>query len=590
MGLIFGGDHDGVSNPPGVQQGFFTLGVHYWPSRKGVYWWQDFDPVEVERDFKGLRSLNIRLIRVHLMWEDFQPQPEQVSSQALLALREVLDLASRYRLKVQVSFFSGHVAGVNFLPPWLLAEQGGHRSPYPVFSAGSLLPSARVHNLFSDPVLLEAQQRLLTDVVEAFHRHAAVYGWDLGGGLNRLYPTSARKLADLSEPIGTLQWVGRTGRDQVTQTRGSRQLWMGSVLDEEVQQESEADLGDVDIIEESAEAPEVERRAPLVRPLPATAAPGHQALLGVSDGLVIFDAEPTQSDAGVWSEHPFAAATPSREQLARTLKAPDKKSAQKKEKEAAAHALAAVAPAAAEAMVVESVLEAEPDPPTSEEVVAWLKLMTAAIRRVDQHHAISLSVESQVVDSSTSFQLDELAPLVDFVGVRAHPFESKWARSPIDTKALPFLAFFGEAVTGKRIALLELGLPAVREEVYHAGRLLPYSVVHDQEAADLSADVLEGLLRMGGMGGFCWNYADFHPSLWSRPPLAQSPAYRFCGLVRLDGSLKPSAHVVRDFVTWDHPLLDPPFYVKIQPDSYRSDPRAGLTSLFTQFLEAVGDL
>jgi hypothetical protein len=558
------------------------MGIHYWPARKGVYWWQNFDPVEVEKDFKVMRSLGLRLVRIQLVWEDFQPTPDLVSSQALLALREVLDLAQRYRLKIQVSFFTGLVAGVNFLPGWLLGEPG-YRSPVPVYSGGRLVEHARIKNLFEDPDLLAAQQRLLQDVVETFHLHPAVYGWDLGGGYPSLFPAPAPPPSE-GGSVGTLQWVGRTGpQDQVVESRVSRQVWLTSILDEDV--EEERDLA-AEVLPEQGERQAGRSLAPMpiIRPVPG--APAH--VLGAADGLVLFDADPDPDPLTAVYAYSYHSALPTREQLAKTLKLSDSKRAAAAAAQRREHRETITTSATAGHTDPEPSGEDLPAP-EPEAVVLWLTQLVGTIRQVDRIHPVSLSVESQALDSSSPFALHRLAALVDYIGVRAHPFESQWARSPIDTQALPFVAFLGGAVTGKRVALLEFGLPAVREEVYFSGRMLPYNLVQDQEAADLSSDVLEGVLRMGALGGFCWNFSDFHPSLWNRPPLQQSPATRFSGLLRLDGSFKPTAHVVRDFMTWDHPLLSPPFEVKLEAERYQEDPRGGLLHIFDQFLEAVGD-
>jgi len=71
----------------------FNLGVNYWPRKKALYWWSRFDPAEVADELALIRSLGIRLVRIFLLWEDFQPEPERVDPQALQNLEIVCDLA-----------------------------------------------------------------------------------------------------------------------------------------------------------------------------------------------------------------------------------------------------------------------------------------------------------------------------------------------------------------------------------------------------------------------------------------------------------------------------------------------------------------
>ena len=34
----------------------FTLGVNYWPRRKAMYWWSDFDAGEVREEFAVIKE------------------------------------------------------------------------------------------------------------------------------------------------------------------------------------------------------------------------------------------------------------------------------------------------------------------------------------------------------------------------------------------------------------------------------------------------------------------------------------------------------------------------------------------------------
>ncbi|HAF16734.1 MAG TPA: hypothetical protein DCG84_00140, partial [Peptococcaceae bacterium] len=72
----------------------FPLGVNYWPAAKAMYWWQNFDAAEVEQDFRRLAAAGFQVVRIFLIWEDFQPVPDKVSSRSLDCLVAVADLAA----------------------------------------------------------------------------------------------------------------------------------------------------------------------------------------------------------------------------------------------------------------------------------------------------------------------------------------------------------------------------------------------------------------------------------------------------------------------------------------------------------------
>jgi endo-1,4-beta-mannosidase len=69
----------------------------------------------------------------------------------------------------------------------------------------------------------------------------------------------------------------------------------------------------------------------------------------------------------------------------------------------------------------------------------------------------------------------------------------------------------------------------------------------EEALAEYYVQVLPKLVEVGALGALIWCFADYHPSLWDRPPCSESRHERFFGLVRPDGSLKPHANVIRDF-------------------------------------------
>lgn len=163
----------------------FILGVNYWPRRKAMYWWSHFDRSEVDEDFALLRSLGLNLVRIFLLWDDFQPEPDHVDSHTLDHLLTVADLAATHGLSLDVTFFTGHMSGPNWAPRWLLAQYDGFPSPYfalvrQVISHSEIVPNGNYRNMFTDPTALAAERLLLCTVAETLQGHPAVSLWNLG--------------------------------------------------------------------------------------------------------------------------------------------------------------------------------------------------------------------------------------------------------------------------------------------------------------------------------------------------------------------------------------------------------------------------
>jgi endo-1,4-beta-mannosidase len=159
----------------------FLLGVNYWPRRKAMYWWSDFDPGEVAEEFELIASLEMSVVRIFLLWDDWQPAPTVVSQDRIRDLGVVLDLAAERGLGLDVTLFTGHMSGPNWSPRWLLDPDVGHASPdvRQVISGGVVVDSA-YRNMFEDPEALAAERLLLETVVGAYHQHPALWMWNLG--------------------------------------------------------------------------------------------------------------------------------------------------------------------------------------------------------------------------------------------------------------------------------------------------------------------------------------------------------------------------------------------------------------------------
>ncbi len=161
----------------------FTLGVNYWPRRKAMYWWDNFDAGEVREELAVIKEIGLNVVRLFLLWDDFQPEPTSVSQDALKNLVTVADIAAENRLGIDMTFFTGHMSGPNWSPRWLL---GGDLPPKAhqhwlrdVVSEGKKTDKG-YRNMFHDAMALNAERLLLKTVVSALKDHPAIWMWNLG--------------------------------------------------------------------------------------------------------------------------------------------------------------------------------------------------------------------------------------------------------------------------------------------------------------------------------------------------------------------------------------------------------------------------
>ena len=143
----------------------FVLGVNYWPRRKAMTWWSEFDAGEVREEFSLIHELGLRLVRIFLLWDDWQPAPDIVSPAALRHLGQVMDIAADLGLRLDVTFFTGHMSGPNWAPGWLLEPDKPLPPRVRQLVSGGRIVDCGYRNPYTDPTALAAAELLLRTVV-----------------------------------------------------------------------------------------------------------------------------------------------------------------------------------------------------------------------------------------------------------------------------------------------------------------------------------------------------------------------------------------------------------------------------------------
>jgi endo-1,4-beta-mannosidase len=148
-----------------------------------MYWWSNFDAGEVREEFAVIKEIGLNVVRLFLLWDDFQPEPTSVAKDKLDNLVKVADIAAEHGLGLDVTFFTGHMSGPNWSPRWLL---GGPLPPSAhqhwlrdVVSNGKITDQG-YRNMFHDEMALNATRLLLKTVVSTLKDHPAIWMWNLG--------------------------------------------------------------------------------------------------------------------------------------------------------------------------------------------------------------------------------------------------------------------------------------------------------------------------------------------------------------------------------------------------------------------------
>jgi endo-1,4-beta-mannosidase len=164
---------------PSRDSGQFRLGINYWPARTAMGWWSAFERSEVAEDFSRIAASGFDSVRLFLSWEDFQPTPDSVDLQMIARLVECLEISKNSGLSLMPTLFTGHMSGVNWIPPWALGGEGRGDARFRVVSNRSLV-APRLLNWYTDEAVLLAQISLASTVARALAGHDALWAWDLG--------------------------------------------------------------------------------------------------------------------------------------------------------------------------------------------------------------------------------------------------------------------------------------------------------------------------------------------------------------------------------------------------------------------------
>ena len=400
----------------------FLLGVNYWPRRTAMAMWRDFDAAEIGDELSVIRLLGMTHVRLFLLWESFQPTPDVVDPVVLARLVALCDLAADRGLQVQVTFFTGHMSGPNWVPDWLLDPSRPTRAGDLQLVALDRPAGARcgMHDPWTTPFVLEAEDLLIRGVVSALRGHRAVSGWSLGNEPDLLWrPSSA----------------------------------------------------------------EVGRR--------------------------------------------------------------------------------------------------------------WVRDRVAAIRALDPDRPVLLGLHAVSIEDDPGFRVHDVAPETDISVMHGYPFYSAIARSPLDPDYVPFLAALTAALAGRPVLLEETGVNTHwpdRPSQWHelsgwGGERRQVHFASEEDAGTYVDAVLHGLQRVGSLGAFLWCFADYAPELWDRPPLDLQVHERWFGLIRADGSVKPTGNAVLRFADTTPQVLPPERTVEldVSPEDYYRDPVAHARRLYEAF-------
>lgn len=238
-------------------------------------------------------------------------------------------------------------------------------------------------------------------------------------------------------------------------------------------------------------------------------------------------------------------------------------------------------------------------PRTRDAARQWVAAMAAEIRAAAPGVPVRIGAHLPSLTTDNNMRIDDLAEVLDEDVMHAYPLYSGHARSFLDPELVPFACALTAGLAGKGRGTLmqEFGLctaPKDSAGVFITDEFLGQPreqyLASEEEGAEYYRGVVERLVDTGATGAYAWCYADYDPSLFTRPPLDRAIRERTFGLVRADGSEKPAAQVFRalrqrrDGGGLQRRTI--PMVLDVTADAYYSDPSANFARLYSRWTAA----
>ena len=166
--------------------GKFLVGANYWPSKQGVHVWQEWNPRDIDREFRQMRALGLDTIRMFFVWQDFQPikeirgvrgegnplkvvmqhdetisTPEMVDERMVAKFDQMIEIARRHKIYLMPTFFVGWMSGTQMDVSW-----------------------RKERNIFTDPTMLRYQCAFVRYFAQRYRNERQIIAWDLANEQN----------------------------------------------------------------------------------------------------------------------------------------------------------------------------------------------------------------------------------------------------------------------------------------------------------------------------------------------------------------------------------------------------------------------
>ena len=216
----------------------------------------------------------------------------------------------------------------------------------------------------------------------------------------------------------------------------------------------------------------------------------------------------------------------------------------------------------------------------------WLAAMRSAIDNAHPGSQVTLGMHAEDLEEDRHLWPQDAARSCDFLSMHGYPFYLSWVNQE-DVYLLPFLGIITSWLADAPVLFQEFGWPTEPVDPGESATQwasMKTPLWSEQRSDEYYRQALSLLHSAGMRGAFGWCFADYHPTLYDKPPLQENRHERYFGLTRWDGSVKPA---LASLGSWgDLPCLDlelPPWLLTEDRDRFYEDPIGNLRRWFNTY-------
>ncbi|MEP6729804.1 MAG: cellulase family glycosylhydrolase [bacterium] len=155
----------------------FELGINYWPRRKAMYMWREFDIAEVRDELAHIADMGFDTVRLFALTQDFLPSRDVVDATMVGRLVEVARVAKEAGLAIVPTLVVINMSGTIWWPSWMKGADG------------------EPGDLYADPSLVRSQTMLATACASALAGDTSVRAFDIANEIDDAQRPQSRDAA-----------------------------------------------------------------------------------------------------------------------------------------------------------------------------------------------------------------------------------------------------------------------------------------------------------------------------------------------------------------------------------------------------------